>query len=238
MVERLRVALLFGGRSAEHDVSVLSAGNVFRALDPARYETVPIGITRSGTWLLCSIEGGKFPTAVPESGPRVALIPGGSGRLAILPETDGAAPDLTRAVDVVFPVLHGPFGEDGTVQGLAEIAGVALCRLGRARLGRGDGQGCRQTADARRRPADRALPELRPRRRAVIRSCRRRNSAVRCSSSPRGSARRSASARRGRGRSSLKPSPRRSGTTARSWSRNLSAAARSSAACSRARTGR
>ncbi|MGC9957458.1 MAG: D-alanine--D-alanine ligase A, partial [Roseiarcus sp.] len=53
MVERLRIALLFGGRSAEHDVSVLSAGNVFRALDPARYEVLPIGVTRSGTWLLC-----------------------------------------------------------------------------------------------------------------------------------------------------------------------------------------
>ena len=130
MVERLRVALLFGGRSAEHDVSVLSAGNVFRALDPARYETVPIGITRSGTWLLCSFEGGKFPTAVPENGPRVALIPGGAGRLAILPETAGAAPDLTRAVDVLFPVLHGPFGEDGTVQGAAEIAGVAYVGSG------------------------------------------------------------------------------------------------------------
>ena len=124
MAGRLRVALLFGGRSAEHDVSVMSAGNVFRALDPARYETVPIGITRSGTWLLCSIQGGKFPAAVPDSGPRVALIPGGSGRLAILSETDGAPPDLTRAVDVMFPILHGPFGEDGTVQGLAEIAGV------------------------------------------------------------------------------------------------------------------
>jgi D-alanine-D-alanine ligase len=124
MVERLRVALLFGGRSAEHDVSVLSAGNVFRALDPARYDIVPIGIARSGTWLLCSVQGGKFPTAVPESGPRVALIPGGLGRLAILPETEGAAPDLSRAADIVFPILHGPFGEDGTVQGLAEIAGV------------------------------------------------------------------------------------------------------------------
>jgi D-alanine-D-alanine ligase len=124
MVERLRIALLFGGRSAEHDVSVLSAGNVFRALDPTRYETTLIGITRSGTWLLCSVQDGAFPKAVPESGPRVALIPGGAGRLAILPETNGAAPDVTRTVDVLFPVLHGPFGEDGTVQGLAEIAGV------------------------------------------------------------------------------------------------------------------
>jgi D-alanine-D-alanine ligase len=108
MVERLRIALLFGGRSAEHDVSVLSAGNVFRALDPARYEVLPIGVTRSGTWLLCSIEGGKFPTAVPQSGPDVALIPGGAGRLAILPETNGAAPDLTRTVDVVFRSCTAP----------------------------------------------------------------------------------------------------------------------------------
>jgi D-alanine-D-alanine ligase len=124
MAERLRVALMFGGRSAEHDVSVMSARNVFRALDPKRYETIPIGITRAGVWVLCSLEDGAFPAAVPESGPRVALVPGGGGRLAILSETDGAAPDLTRAVDVVFPVLHGPFGEDGTVQGAAEIAGV------------------------------------------------------------------------------------------------------------------
>ena len=124
MAERLRVALLFGGRSAEHDVSVISAGNVFRALDPARYDTVPIGITRSGVWLLSSLNDGAFPAAVPKSGPRVALVPGGAGQLAILSETDAAAPDLSRSVDVMFPVLHGPFGEDGTVQGAAEIAGV------------------------------------------------------------------------------------------------------------------
>jgi D-alanine-D-alanine ligase len=124
MAERLRVALLFGGRSAEHDVSVMSACNVFRALDPARYDAIPIGITRSGVWRLCLLEDGAFPVAVPESGPRVALVPGGAGRLAILAETDGAAPDLSRSVDIVFPVLHGPFGEDGTVQGAAEIAGA------------------------------------------------------------------------------------------------------------------
>jgi D-alanine-D-alanine ligase len=125
MAERLRVALLFGGRSAEHEVSVLSAGNVFRALDPTRYETVPIGITKSGTWIICSVQGGAFPAAVPERGSRVALVPGGAGRLAVIPEEDGAPPDLSLAVEVVFPVLHGPFGEDGTVQGAAEIAGVA-----------------------------------------------------------------------------------------------------------------
>jgi D-alanine-D-alanine ligase len=103
---------------------------VFLALDPARYETIPIGITRAGVWLLCAAEDGAFPAAVPEKGFRVALIPGGGGRLAILPETVGAAPDLSLAVDVVFPVLHGPFGEDGTVQGAAEIAGVAYVGSG------------------------------------------------------------------------------------------------------------
>ncbi len=130
MAERLRVALLFGGRSAEHEVSVLSAANVFRALDPAHYEAVPIGITKSGTWIVCSVRDGAFPTAVPIRGPRVALVPGGSGRLAVMSEKEGAPPDLSLAVDVVFPVLHGPFGEDGTVQGAAEIAGVAYVGSG------------------------------------------------------------------------------------------------------------
>jgi D-alanine-D-alanine ligase len=123
MERRLRVALLFGGRSAEHDVSVLSAGNVFRALDPSRYEVVPIGITRAGTWLLCSLTGEAFPTRVPERGPHVALVPGGAGRLLVLPEGGGPA-ELSLPIDVVFPVLHGPFGEDGTLQGAAELAGV------------------------------------------------------------------------------------------------------------------
>ena len=124
MFDKIRVALLFGGRSAEHDVSVLSAGNVFRALDSARYDVLPIAITRAGAWILCTLDDGAFLTAVPESGPRVALMPGGSGRLLILSE-DAGTTDASRAIDVVFPVLHGPFGEDGTVQGVAEIAGVA-----------------------------------------------------------------------------------------------------------------
>lgn len=124
MDKRLRVALLFGGRSAEHDVSLLSAGNVFRALDPNRYEVVPIAIARDGTWVLCTTNGNGFPTTVPESGPRVALLPGAGGRLLVMPEV-GDSPSLALApVDVVFPVLHGPFGEDGTIQGTAEIAGV------------------------------------------------------------------------------------------------------------------
>ena len=111
MAERLRVALLFGGRSAEHDVSVMSAGNVFRALDPARYETIPIGITRSGAWLLCSLKGGAFPTAVPESGPRVVLVPGGAGQLAVLSATDAASglvtQDRRRLPHPAWPLRRG-----------------------------------------------------------------------------------------------------------------------------------
>ena len=132
MAERLRVALLFGGRSAEHEVSVLSAANVFRALDPARYETVPIGITKSGTWLICSVHDGAFPAAVPMTADRASRsFQGAQGGSPSCLEKDGAArSNLSLAVDVIFPVLHGPFGEDGTVQGAAEIAGVAYVGSG------------------------------------------------------------------------------------------------------------
>ena len=75
MTTRLRVGLLFGGRSAEHDVSVLSAGNVFRALDPDQYEVIPIAITKDGTWLQCAIEDGRFPAAVPAAGPNDVVKP-------------------------------------------------------------------------------------------------------------------------------------------------------------------
>src|SRR5947209_3599098 len=122
MSAKLRIGLLFGGRSAEHDVSVLSAGNVFRALDPDQYEVIPIAITRDGTWLLCRIENGRFPAAVPAAGEQVVLLPGGEGRMLVLAEADEAP--RRAAIDILFPVLHGPFGEDGTVQGAAELAGV------------------------------------------------------------------------------------------------------------------
>src|SRR5262249_44715086 len=122
MDRKLRVALLFGGRSAEHDVSLMSAANVFRALDPERYEVVPIAVARTGAWMLCALPGGQFPTQVPADGPLVTLLPGGGGRLLMAsPDTTVEAPG---PVDVIFPVLHGPFGEDGSVQGLAELAGV------------------------------------------------------------------------------------------------------------------
>ena len=121
MDRKLRVALLFGGRSAEHDVSLMSAANVHRALDPERYEVVPIAVARTGAWMLCALPDGKFPAQVPDNGPLITLLPGGGGRLVV---ASGDAFEPPAPVDVIFPVLHGPFGEDGSVQGLAELAGV------------------------------------------------------------------------------------------------------------------
>jgi D-alanine-D-alanine ligase len=123
MEGKLRVALLFGGRSAEHDVSLMSAANVYRALDPERYEVVPIAVARTGEWMLCALPEGKFPNEVPADGPLVTLLPSGGGRLIVAAQ-EGAAVEPPAPVDVIFPVLHGPFGEDGSVQGLAELAGV------------------------------------------------------------------------------------------------------------------
>jgi len=124
-----RIAVLFGGRSAEHEVSILSASNVVKAIDAAKYEIVVIGITRSGKWLLAELgPDGALPTEVPESGTEICLLSGGGGRLLALPET-GAPHELPK-IDVLFPVLHGPFGEDGSVQGLAEVAGVPYVGCG------------------------------------------------------------------------------------------------------------
>ena len=119
---RLRVGVLFGGRSAEHDVSIMSATNAMRALDPAKYDVLPVFIERDGVWLLSSFEGGEL--ARPQQGMRLCLLPGGRGRILALGE-DGGAHELP-AIDILFPVLHGPHGEDGSVQGLAQVAGVAL----------------------------------------------------------------------------------------------------------------
>ncbi|HMR29609.1 MAG TPA: D-alanine--D-alanine ligase family protein [Geminicoccaceae bacterium] len=124
--DRLRIAVLFGGRSAEHDVSVLSATNVMRALDPAKYEAVPVFVTREGQWLLSSFDDGEL--ARPSSGTEVCFVPGGRGRATALPP-DGAAYPLP-AIDILFPVLHGLHGEDGSVQGLAAVAGVPLVGCG------------------------------------------------------------------------------------------------------------
>jgi D-alanine-D-alanine ligase len=114
---RLRVAVNFGGRSSEHAVSCVTAGSVLAALDPSRYDVVPIGITVEGRWVAADakaleMRGRELPT-VASSGDSFAL----SGDPTALPEAIGS-------IDVVFPLLHGPYGEDGTVQGLLELAGV------------------------------------------------------------------------------------------------------------------
>ena len=119
---KIRIAVLFGGRSAEHDVSVLSATNVMQALDPDRYEPVPVFIDRDGHWRLATFEYGLL--GKPTDGPELALLPGGGGRIVAVP--GGELPP----VDILFPVLHGLPGEDGSVQGLAEVAGVPLAGCG------------------------------------------------------------------------------------------------------------
>ncbi|QIG50502.1 D-alanine--D-alanine ligase [Nordella sp. HKS 07] len=128
MTKKIRVAMLYGGRSAEHDVSILSAANAVKAMDRARYEIVPIAIDRSGVWRLTELEDGALPREDASKGIEVALLPGGRGRLVTL-SADGKTSELP-SVDVVFPVLHGPFGEDGSVQGYAEVADVAYVGSG------------------------------------------------------------------------------------------------------------
>jgi D-alanine-D-alanine ligase len=123
---KLTVGLLFGGRSAEHDVSRASAANVLRALDPDKYDVVLIGLAKDGSWLLCDAGNGAGTGAValtiPEDAAPLALVPGGKGQL--LRFAAGAQNTVAPSVDVIFPVLHGPNGEDGTVQGALELADV------------------------------------------------------------------------------------------------------------------
>src|SRR5262247_1088843 len=130
---KTRVAILFGGRSAEHDVSRASAANVLRALDADRYEVTLVGITRDGRWVIADAGNGAGTGAaaliVPEDGARFTLLPGGKGR-ALLIEGDGAGAREMPAFDLVFPVLHGPNGEDGTVQGVLELCNVAYVGSG------------------------------------------------------------------------------------------------------------
>jgi D-alanine-D-alanine ligase len=127
---KIRVAVVFGGRSTEHAVSCVSAGSVLGALDPDEFEAVPVGITRAGRWVLTSgdpatlaLSGGKLPEITAESGSAVVLSGDPTSRgLIVVDPTEGVS--ALGDVDVVFPVLHGAYGEDGTIQGLLEMAGV------------------------------------------------------------------------------------------------------------------
>ncbi|MGY1621605.1 D-alanine--D-alanine ligase family protein [Geodermatophilus sp. SYSU D00965] len=121
---KLRIAVVFGGRSAEHSISCVSAGAVLAALDPDRYDVVPVGITRQGGWVLTdpdvrpAIVDGVLPEVT--GGTAVTLVGDPAGRGLV--RLDGGGPRIE--LDVVFPVLHGAYGEDGTIQGLLEMSGI------------------------------------------------------------------------------------------------------------------
>jgi D-alanine-D-alanine ligase len=133
---RVRVAVVFGGRSSEHAISCVSAGSILRNLDPDRFEVVAVGITPEGSWVLTdgdpdalAISGRRLPGVSSDSGSELALTadPRRAGQLVSL--SPGGA-EVLASVDVVFPVLHGPYGEDGTIQGLLELAGVPYVGAG------------------------------------------------------------------------------------------------------------
>src|SRR6201993_4611400 len=155
-MEKLRVGILFGGRSGEHEVSLLSAASVLNAIDKEKYEVVPIGITKDGRWLTAehaeNLLQGKLtleprhlragdpeitqPAAVLARGEAVVVPPEPVHRQSgLVPfQTDAAqmrrASDRAINVDVIFPVLHGTFGEDGTIQGLLELADIPYVGAG------------------------------------------------------------------------------------------------------------
>ncbi len=122
-----RVLILYGGRSSEHQISCLSARSVLDVIDRDRYEVVPVGITRDGRWVLTdgNIEAaaGQALPEVADAGPTVALVRSRKGPVLVQFEEDGSATDL-GPIDVAFPVLHGPYGEDGTVQGYLATVGI------------------------------------------------------------------------------------------------------------------
>ena len=124
--KRLRVGVLFGGRSGEHEVSLISAASVIQALDPEKYEAVPIGITKDGRWLAGTAAHKMLPDIL-RSGERV-MLSADPNVAALVPVSDSRG-DALR-VDVVFPVLHGTYGEDGTVQGLLDLAGLPFVGSG------------------------------------------------------------------------------------------------------------
>jgi D-alanine-D-alanine ligase len=156
-MKKIRVGILFGGRSGEHEISLLSAASVFKAIDKGKYEVVPIGITKEGRWVTAADaerllhgkaeEGKHLRAGDPEATPGAAVLARGESvvvppepqrHASITPfQTDSSSHALTRRaadraidVDVIFPVLHGTFGEDGTIQGLLELADMPYVGAG------------------------------------------------------------------------------------------------------------
>ncbi|WP_408931535.1 D-alanine--D-alanine ligase family protein [Corynebacterium sp. YSMAA1_1_D6] len=126
----VRVAVVYGGRSSEHSVSCISAGAIMAHLDPAKYEVLPIGITQDGTWTQGTREGldivdGRLPEVELQDELALSLNPSTRGRIHNVTRHEHYA-----EVDVIMPVLHGPFGEDGTVQGLFELSGIPYVGAG------------------------------------------------------------------------------------------------------------
>ena len=132
MTKKIRVGILFGGKSAEHEISLLSAKNVIDAIDKTKYQPVLIGIDKSGRWVTHSPSKFLLNSSDPKlialnqaESTGVALVPQSAGKL-----TDLDAGGLEASVDVVFPILHGPMGEDGTIQGLLKLANVPFVGAG------------------------------------------------------------------------------------------------------------
>ncbi len=129
--KKINVAILFGGKSAEHEVSLQSAKNVFEAIDKEKYNPILIGIDKKGRWLLNN--SSKF--LLNADNPRIIKLNQAGSTVALTPQSDGKISNLKGeknniSIDVVFPVLHGPFGEDGTVQGLLKLANIPFVGAG------------------------------------------------------------------------------------------------------------
>jgi len=123
--KKINIGILFGGKSAEHEVSLQSAKNVFDAIDKEKYNPILIGIDKTGKWLLNNES--KFLLNVDD--PKLIKLNQASDSIALIPQSGGEISNLTNsdeklAIDVIFPILHGPFGEDGTVQGLLKLANL------------------------------------------------------------------------------------------------------------------
>jgi D-alanine-D-alanine ligase len=127
-MKKLRVGVIFGGKSGEHEVSIASAAAIFKHLDPARYDAVPIKIEKDGRWML-SRDVPKSISAADVHRQQAASGQLAGGQTALQP-IDPTTTLTTGGIDVVFPVLHGPYGEDGTVQGLLELANVPYVGAG------------------------------------------------------------------------------------------------------------
>lgn len=129
--KKLRVAVLYGGRSGEHEISLLSAASVIRHLDPTRFEVVPVAIDKDGRWLMndvSRIDQNAKALPVNKELPQVVLPPNPSAETFLIPLQPGNG--IQRGIDVVFPVMHGPLCEDGTIQGLLELADMPYVGCG------------------------------------------------------------------------------------------------------------